>query len=312
VLRPNLDKLDDRYLYVIVSGNEGDITLREINIKDNSKIKLLGYNGDLPYTKENDILKIECPKQISTDSTVNKFRVLKIEQRKYVPIPDLEIIEDDGNKVKVEVDNNDSDIDIRYTLDGNTPNIKSKKIKSALVFYESKILKVKTFQKGYAPSLTVTRIIDIPKQGINGVKYKYYEGKNWDKLPNFSTIQSISQGNVNSINIKDIKQREDQFAIQFISNLKILKSGVYNFHIVSDDGSRLIIDGKVIIDNDGSHSKVKKSNNIYLKKGFHKIEIQYFDDTEGEYLKLTFDSNEIPEQEIPTSFLFLTKGEVIQ
>ena len=36
-------------------------------------------------------------------------------------------------------------------------------------------------------------------------------------------------------------------------------------------------------------------------------ELQYFEDSEGEYLELSFDSETISKQEIPTSFLYLNR-----
>lgn len=48
---------------------------------------------------------------------------------------------------------------------------------------------------------------------------------------------------------------DDHFGYDFRSYIKIPAKGVYYFDIASDDGSRLFIDGKEIIDNDGSHSQ---------------------------------------------------------
>ena len=36
--------------------------------------------------------------------------------------------------------------------------------------------------------------------------------------------------------------------------MKIPERGVYRFYTFSDDGSKLYIDGKLIVDNDGGHS----------------------------------------------------------
>jgi outer membrane protein OmpA-like peptidoglycan-associated protein len=50
----------------------------------------------------------------------------------------------------------------------------------------------------------------------------------------------------------------------------------YTFSLLSDDGSKLLIDGKVVIDNDGIHPPVEKKGTIKLRRGFHTIEVQYF------------------------------------
>ncbi|MBN1323591.1 MAG: hypothetical protein JW986_06280 [Methanotrichaceae archaeon] len=52
--------------------------------------------------------------------------------------------------------------------------------------------------------------------------------------------------------------------------------GDYAFRLASDDGSRLFVDGKIVIDNDGVHTTRSVSGNIYLDRGEHFIEVDYF------------------------------------
>jgi alpha-L-fucosidase len=69
--------------------------------------------------------------------------------------------------------------------------------------------------------------------------------------------------------------------------IKIPEDGVYRFYISSDDGSRLYINGILTCDNDGIHG-----SNFYvkgfagLKKGFHKIKLEYFEAKYGEDLQV--------------------------
>ena len=51
---------------------------------------------------------------------------------------------------------------------------------------------------------------------------------------------------------------------------------VYEFFLKSDDGSRLTINGQQVIDNDGEHGAREKNGKITLKKGEHKVELDYF------------------------------------
>ena len=86
--------------------------------------------------------------------------------------------------------------------------------------------------------------------------------------------------------------------------MKIDKSNDYRFYLISDDGSKLIIDDDTIIDNDGSHSRREMSNTKYLKSGYHKIEIQYFEDYEGEALEVMIEGSNYLKRDIPASMLF--------
>ena len=47
---------------------------------------------------------------------------------------------------------------------------------------------------------------------------------------------------------------KDHFAYEFRKLINIPEKGVYRFYTYSDDGSKLFIDGKAIVDNDGSHN----------------------------------------------------------
>ena len=59
------------------------------------------------------------------------------------------------------------------------------------------------------------------------------------------------------------------------------------FSLASDDGSRLIINGKTVIDNDGCHDLSRvRTGTATLKKGENQFELQYFNNTEGTGLEL--------------------------
>ena len=64
------------------------------------------------------------------------------------------------------------------------------------------------------------------------------------------------------------------FSVRWKGEILIEKSGEYGFATASDDGSRIIIDGKVVVDNWGDHSWTKKSGKTHLTFGTHEIEIQ--------------------------------------
>jgi glucose/arabinose dehydrogenase len=71
----------------------------------------------------------------------------------------------------------------------------------------------------------------------------------------------------------------DQFAVRYSGEFAVGKAGYYTFHLNSDDGSRLSIDGKQLIANDGLHSAVEVSSTVYLVAGTHTFEADYFEQT---------------------------------
>lgn len=52
---------------------------------------------------------------------------------------------------------------------------------------------------------------------------------------------------------------------------------IYSFELSSDDGSVLYIDGRLIVDNDGGHTRRDVSGQCALSEGWHPMEVRYFD-----------------------------------
>ena len=98
---------------------------------------------------------------------------------------------------------------------------------------------------------------------------------------------------------------KDHFGYEFKSYIQIPKTGVYNFYLYSDDGSLLYIDGKAVIDNNGSHSAARKGGKIALEAGFHEVRLLYFEDYMGQELKVKMSGRWMEEQIIPDRMLYL-------
>ncbi len=65
--------------------------------------------------------------------------------------------------------------------------------------------------------------------------------------------------------------------VQWDGYVKIPETGVTRFILESDDGSKLSIDGVLVVDNWGSHSNRRASRNVNISAGYHKFELQYND-----------------------------------
>lgn len=66
------------------------------------------------------------------------------------------------------------------------------------------------------------------------------------------------------------------FAIRFTGLIEATKTAEYTFRLLSDDGAKLYIDNKLVIDNDGIHPPQAKEGKIKLTEGKHDIVIEYF------------------------------------
>ncbi len=69
----------------------------------------------------------------------------------------------------------------------------------------------------------------------------------------------------------------DSFAATYEGLLRTEDEGMYEFILTSDDGSRLFIDDKQVVDNDGLHSMRPARQPVYLSAGDHPIKVEYFE-----------------------------------
>jgi len=146
---------------------------------------------------------------------------------------------------------------------------------------------------------------DIKVKG-NGVKYTYYEGVETMQCTTdmIEKGKKIEEGIFNNFDISQAK-REDQFGYQFDTWFLAEETAPYVFELCSDDGAVLFIDGKMVIDNDGSHCSAKKKYYVGMEKGYHHIQINYFDDCSGQALSLKVGSTFMEMQPIPDRLLFV-------
>ena len=68
--------------------------------------------------------------------------------------------------------------------------------------------------------------------------------------------------------------------------LHVDKTGDYIFYTGSNDGSRLFIDNRLVVDNGGSHGYTLRSGRIRLDKGRHALMLEYFQAGGGQELKV--------------------------
>ncbi|MGY0539332.1 family 16 glycoside hydrolase [Nocardioides sp. YJ-D4] len=78
----------------------------------------------------------------------------------------------------------------------------------------------------------------------------------------------------------------DRFISHALANLNIATAGSYDFRLISDDGSRLVIDGEEVIDHDGLHGETAKDGTVTLSEGYHDLRVEHFEDGGGEVLRL--------------------------
>lgn len=138
----------------------------------------------------------------------------------------------------------------------------------------------------------------------SGLQYAVYEGS-WDKLPDFGKLTPKEVGDASAFDVGVVK-RKDNFALRFDGTIKLDKDGDYLFLIGSDDGSRLWIDEKLVIDNDGIHPFQQKRKKVKMTAGIHTVAVEYFEQGGEEVLQVDFEGPGMPQMPL-ASLIVATK-----
>ena len=180
--------------------------------------------------------------------------------------------------------------EIRYTLDGSEPDSLSPLYTAPVRVDRSLVLCAKAFKPGAAPSRTLTLRAEkasflrpvAASASQPGVRYTYYEGT-FSRVDDIRGERPVATGILPEPSIDGAPQ-EDHFAYRFEGLIRIPEQGVWEFATKSDDGSVLLIDGRRVVDNDGSHAAVTATGRVALAAGLHRFELLYFEDYEGQEL----------------------------
>ena len=116
---------------------------------------------------------------------------------------------------------------------------------------------------------------------LDDLEYRFYRDT-WEKIPTFDELKAESSGKLDGFFDISSATREFSFGFVFTGTLKVPADGTYGFELDSDDGSRLTVDGKMVVEHDGIHGtgspKVAKAT---LKQGRVPIRLDYFQGPTG-------------------------------
>ncbi|MBO3700898.1 PA14 domain-containing protein, partial [Roseivirga sp. E12] len=142
---------------------------------------------------------------------------------------------------------------------------------------------------------------------VGMLTYEFY-----NLLPSGSTVDNIPTTGANNIaltanfDVSALQQANSpgdiiDFSIRFTGDILLTNSDTYTFYLGSDDGSKLFIDDVEIVDHDFPHSYSEKSASVALTAGYHKIKVEYFENSGNRQLTLEYSSVSSPIK-IPVPF----------
>ena len=200
----------------------------------------------------------------------------------------------------------DPSAEIHYTTDGSVPTLQSPKYDGPVKVTETTDFTFRTFRPNGKPGdITTTRFIKseytpaVTAAPSNpGLKATWHEFKG-------NKCTEIEKAPVNgNYSIEDVmipKKVKGNIGLIIKGYINAPQDDIYTFALLSDDGSTLVIDGEQVIDNDGPHGPREVVGQKALAKGYHPIEIRYFDQNGGQ-LKMKVSGND--GKEIPFTHLY--------
>ena len=272
--------------------------------------------SSLECKRNEDAIAITLPS--AAPDTINSVVVLDVKGKADINNPPEFEFE---NKIfikdmDVHVKSDRENIELRYTTDGSVPSSSSELILGPVHLTKTTVLSARCFREGKPVSgtskETFTKVK--PEESIllsgiekaaNGIHCKYFEG-DWDSLPDFNSMKPLDEKIISNFSIDSAKSA-DHFGFEYNGYIKIPEDGVYTFYTASDDGSRLYIGNKLIVDNDGQHGIIEKSGITALAKGYYPIRVTFFEKSGGQDLSVMFKNLEREKKTIPDSMLFYTK-----
>jgi hypothetical protein len=124
----------------------------------------------------------------------------------------------------------------------------------------------------------------VSNSALHGEIYPLKEGT--ARLPaHFSEKKSLGTVYASRLNIwpqpfdegfPGLTDRFEWFAIDYTGRFWVDEPGEYRFSLLCDDGGKLEVDGKELVDNDGLHVPTALTGSAVLSRGIHHIRITYF------------------------------------
>ncbi len=144
----------------------------------------------------------------------------------------------------------------------------------------------------------------------SGIQVEYYYPSGKDvAVETLNKMTPQATGIVPQI-VMNVPQRKevDRFTLRFTGRLLVPKSGKYTLYVASDDGSRIYVNEKLLVNNDGLHGMSEKSGSVELTAGRHPLVVTYFDNGGGDGLKVAWQGPGFKKQPIASVSLSFGGG----
>ncbi|OYX66929.1 MAG: phosphodiesterase [Sphingomonadales bacterium 32-64-17] len=197
--------------------------------------------------------------------------------------------------------------EVRFTLDGSNPAATSPLYQGPVTIEQTTVVRTALFVDGAqasAPTTAYFRVLE-PSAEPRGLSWKaYLLPEQPVRLPNFDGLEPAVSGVTHEVSLAGLDLPRDQsVAVTFDGFIDIPTTGKYDFYLASDDGSKLYIDGRTVVDNDGDHGVVMAAGSAEMEAGRHAFRAEWFNGGGGAWVGAWFQGPGIVRQFIDPNLL---------
>jgi len=201
--------------------------------------------------------------------------------------------------------------EVRYSLDGSEVTRESALAKGPIRIDSATRLRARAFDAG-VPGLneldlqfeqldmkdlrSAVQFIRPPDAGLNVDIFEM----GWQTLDQMREATPTSQNHCLRPTL-DALTREENIGAAFTGWIQVPADGIYEFTLISDDGSRWYCGEELLIDHDGLHGAEPRSGRIGLQAGWHPVRIEYFNARGGRSLAVHWAGPKVESGPIPDS-----------
>ncbi|GLB51307.1 hypothetical protein NBRC110019_03460 [Neptunitalea chrysea] len=211
------------------------------------------------------------------------------------------------NEATVSIESIASEGIIRFTIDGSMPKSTSGIYTEPFKVSSNTVIKAGIFKNGVLISSISDAYFRIREEKKKKpVGYKLFYLKDLKELPSVLGLEPDAIGTCFEFTSDEVAEPiKSNTVVVFSSKLIIDNEDDYRFSTRSDDGSKLFIDGKEVVNNDGDHGIKEKSGKIHLKPGTYNINVHWFNGGGDGWLDVYYANSQFTRQILPTSMLAL-------
>ncbi|MES2823581.1 MAG: PA14 domain-containing protein [Pseudomonadota bacterium] len=142
-----------------------------------------------------------------------------------------------------------------------------------------------------------------------GLKGDYYQGRKFEILRHTRIDKNVNFNWGELSPLADVPAQEhfpvNEFSVRWSGQVRPRYTETYTFRTISDDGVRLRINGRLIIDNWTDHGTTNDLGQIQLEAGhWYSIELEFYENTVGANIELYWSSMSQRLEIVPTECLY--------